>query len=521
MPRQASRTTTLSMTLIVRTAILACALWLWIAANPNALSAQQAGGVQASGPRVKVIRTVTGTKGAAKGSVFVMADPRNQFYVPDDRQVIVYFEWEAPVGNHHCEGTLRGPSGQLAVMSSFDYPATQTKFGGYWTIPLLENTSAGVWTFEARVDGESSGSISFEIISAKRPEDVGKEKEEAPPTPAELYALAQSASVIIEKLDARGQTFDRGSGFFLQDGQLVTAFRVIDAAYTLRITRSDGTSMQASEIVAWNRRQDWVVLKVDIGKSGRLKRGDSKAVTIGDHCNWLEAKREGGRVISGAQIVGKDTHGGWGDRWSLSGLVSSHANGGPLLNDRGEVIGLLGGALPESFVKPIVSYAQRNGSGADLYSVTGSAIPIGLVTVGPTSTLATLDALRSAGQFTEPVIANRRVSYGIIGEGKAQKGKNVVGQELKVDFTKQDDSITILVAFQGIESWKNTVHLVIYDVDNHRIFASEPKKISLESGATQKHIWSFPIAPLRPGTYRADALVGEEVAWRDYFRIRE
>src|SRR5260370_16534518 len=93
-----------------------------------------------------------------------MTDPRTTFFVPDDRQVIVYFEWEAPRGTHHCEGTLRGPNGQLSVMSSFDYPATQTRFGGFWTIPLLENTTAGMWIFTSPVDSESAGTFSFAIV---------------------------------------------------------------------------------------------------------------------------------------------------------------------------------------------------------------------------------------------------------------------------------------------------------------------------------------------------------------------
>jgi hypothetical protein len=45
-----------------------------------------------------------------------MTDPRTTFFVPDDRQVIVYFEWEAPRGTHHCEGTLRSPNGQTELM---------------------------------------------------------------------------------------------------------------------------------------------------------------------------------------------------------------------------------------------------------------------------------------------------------------------------------------------------------------------------------------------------------------------
>ena len=118
-----------------------------------------------------------------------MSAPRTTFFVPDDRQVIVYFEWEAPLGKHHCEGTLRGPNGQLAVMSSFDYPATQPRFGGFWTIPLLENTTAGIWTFESHVDGESAGALSFEIVAGKGPENAGKRSRRHPQRQKSMHGL--------------------------------------------------------------------------------------------------------------------------------------------------------------------------------------------------------------------------------------------------------------------------------------------------------------------------------------------
>jgi S1-C subfamily serine protease len=484
-----------------------------------ASSAQQAGGVQASGPRVKMVRSVAGSKGDSRGGSFVMADPRTTFYVPDDRQVIVYFEWEAPLGTHHCEGTLRGPNGQLAVMSSFDYPATQKKFGGFWTIPLLENSTPGVWTFESRVDGESAGNLSFEIVSSKKPTDVAKE--ETLPTPAEIYARARAASVLLEKLDAKGQSFDAGSGFFLDDGLLITSFRVIDAAHALRITLSDGSRLQAAEVAAWNRRQDWVILKVDGGKSAKLKRADNRSTTIGDHCYWLDTKTDGGRVISDGQIVGKESHEGWGERLSLSGIFNSVATGGPVLNDRGEVLGLLGGALPESFVRPIIGDSQRYGSGGGIFTATGSVVPIGLVNSSTNENPTTLQTLWATGQFSAPVTAAKRISFGMITRGKTQKGKNLLAKEMNVDFTRQDEFATIVVAFQGIDSWKSTVQLRIYDADNHVLLNGAPVKISLGRGETQERIWSFPLAPMHPGIYKADALVGEEVAWREYFRIRD
>src|SRR5262249_38598662 len=96
--------------------------------------AQQAGGVAPSGPQVRMVRAVIGAKGENRNGTYAMTDRRTTFYIPDDHEVIVYFEWEGPQGKHHCEGSVRGPNGEFASMSSFDYNAMQSRFGGYWKI---------------------------------------------------------------------------------------------------------------------------------------------------------------------------------------------------------------------------------------------------------------------------------------------------------------------------------------------------------------------------------------------------
>ncbi len=487
--------------------------------NGTALGAQQGGGVQAAGPRVRMVRSVAGTKGETRGGSYVILDPRTTFYVPDDRQVIVYFEWEAAKGTHHCEGTVKGPSGQLAVMSSFDYLATQTKFGGFWTMPLLENSSPGLWTFESRVDGESAGELGFEIVSAKRPASTAKE--EAPPTPAEIYSHTVAATALIEKLDEKGQPFGAGSGFLTGDGSLVTAFRVIDGAHTLRIQFADGTRIQADSVAGWNRRQDWAILRVDTGKHAALRTADSKSWSIGDHCYWLDTKTDGGRVIADGQIVGKESHAGWGDRISISNMFNTAATGGPLLNERGEVLGMLGGALPETLVPQVLRDPSTYAAGGATFAVSASAIPIGLVVPPPALTPASLQTLWVDGQFTPSVTASRNVMFGMLTLGKPTKGRAPFIKEMKNDFTHQDDSATVYVSLQSMETLKITVQMRMYDADNHVVSGGEPIKITLKRGETQDRYWSFSLGALNPGIYRADLLLGESVAWRTYLRVRE
>jgi S1-C subfamily serine protease len=374
----------------------------------------------------------------------------------------------------------------------------------------LENTTAGVWTFESHVDGESAGTLSFEIVSAKRPADVLKEKALLPLTSAEIYARAVAASVFIEKLDSKGQPFDASSGFFIDDGLVATAFHAIDGARALRIRLANGNYAKSDSLLGWNRRQDWALLKIETGKSPELPRATDASVNIGDHCYWLDAKADAGRVISEGQIVGKEDHAGWGERLSISGPFNSAALGGPVLNEQGAVLGLLGEALPEI----------RGRRGGETFTLTSTVIPVGLVSPASNTSLTPIQTLWTTGQFTSPVTALRDISFGMITQGKSQKAKGLRPKEMKVDFTQRDEFAAVVIAFQGIQPWKGTAQLQVYDVDNHVLSRSDSIKINLRSGETQERTWSVPLV-MQPGLYRADVIVDEEVAWRDYFRVRE
>ncbi|HYY72136.1 MAG TPA: hypothetical protein VE778_00950 [Candidatus Bathyarchaeia archaeon] len=77
---------------------------------PGASVLAQAGGAQAEGPKFRLVRSVSGSKGTPQGGRFSMEDPRSVFYIPADRQVIVYMEWDGPIGKHHLEGFWRNPA---------------------------------------------------------------------------------------------------------------------------------------------------------------------------------------------------------------------------------------------------------------------------------------------------------------------------------------------------------------------------------------------------------------------------
>jgi S1-C subfamily serine protease len=496
-------------------------IMLALLSAPWALHAQQAGGVSPAGPQVHLLRSVVGAKGEQRNGTFVMTEPRSTFYVPEDREVIVYFEWEGSKGIHHCEGSVHGPDGQFATMSSFDYTATQPRFAGFWRVPLSDSSPQGNWIFESRVDGEEAGQLAFQVVASAKPANLVKSA--ALPTPAELYKRATSASVFVENLDDRGHLLRRGSGFFIKDGSVVTSFRTIEGAHGLRLVFADGKATSVSSVAAWNRRQDWAVLSVATNGTPSLPLAGAKTWNIGDHCSWLSVKADGTRTLSDGQIVGSQSPSPWGERIDISGDYEFASVGGALLNDQGEVIGILGGALPDSLLHGY-QYQSLGDTSELAFGLTGGiAVASTLLPQAFSAPPVTLQDLWSDGQMMVPVTNSKYVVFGMLSQGEKIKGKHFSPAERsqQATFRRGDTSATVLLHFANTESLKTSATLKLYDLDNRLLASGKPEKLTLSRGETTDSMWQLPIANLSVGIYRVDVEVGDGAAWRQFFKITE
>jgi hypothetical protein len=247
--------------------------------------AQTAGSQSASGGPYRVARSIAGAAGHEDKGKFVMDDPRSLFAAGKDSRVIVYFEWDGPLGPHHFEGLWKSPEGKIVLISDFRYEAKTPRFTGYWTMLLSDGTPSGEWNLEARIDGEPAGSLSFVV--------TGSPVAHAAPTPqplslADLYRKVMDATVIIEKLSSDGTSAERSTGFWVGDGQLLTSFESIDGASALQVSSRSGTQVKTDQVLAWNRWQDWAVVKADASPKSTLKRGNASAIDVGGRCSFLE-----------------------------------------------------------------------------------------------------------------------------------------------------------------------------------------------------------------------------------------
>lgn len=152
-----------------------------------------------------------------------------------------------------------------------------------------------------------------------------------------------------------------GSGFIIsQDGYVMTNAHVVSDADTIYVTLTDKREFKA-KLIGTDRRTDVALLKIDASGLPRLPLGDSNKIRVGE---WVLAIGSpfgfANSVTAGiVSAKGRET----GDYLPLiqtDVAVNPGNSGGPLLNLRGEVIGInsqiysrSGGYMGISFATPI------------------------------------------------------------------------------------------------------------------------------------------------------------------------
>lgn len=479
--------------------------------------AQTAGGVGASSPTVRVLRSVAGTSGSEQAGRYVIEDPKTVFHIPGDKQVIVYFEWEGPLGPHHFEGYWKNPEGKVVVVSEFKYEAKQKRFGGYWSLTLTESMVSGMWSLEARVDGEVTGAHTFQVVAAPGvgpTETVRKLLE-----PAEVYRKGVAATVSVEKLDAGRKTLSTSSGFFVSPDRLLTAFQAIDGAAFVRVRYPDGRRAEVSLVSAWNRWQDWAVLKMDAGSTPMLPLAASKSWAVGDRVYYLDVKTEDNRTIVDANITGASKTAESGERLNLSFYYREASIGSPVVNEYGDVIAMLGGLpFPGAWWKDATRDLRTYNYGSG-----GTAVPIELVTANQfTSQPATLEAMLTGGQFLPLFPDHRDISRaGIYRYLDNRVAGQPYGLEDKFEYSRKDREAFVYVMWQPSIKRKGQIYFRVFGLDNKMLSQSKPGKITLNPGEVSYSTWQLNISTWPLGIYRLDVMLDQDTMWRGFLRIVE
>jgi len=464
--------------------------------------------------QVRLLRSVSGPSGKTVGADFVLDEIRNRFIYPNDKSFVIYFEWEAPPGDHVLTGVWKQPDGRVASISPDVKIRTNTsQLKSYWGFTLYPGIDNGVWTIEVRVDGQPAGSHPFEVVGMPSVPAAPKQI-----TLDDVYKTLGPSVVWIRKLDGTGRRTDLTTGFVLEPNVIATGFQAIDSAARLEIEFADGRKGETDEVLGFSRNADWALLKVDTYSLAPIHRGDSTAVAVGEHLAAFNVDG-GARVLGTVDIGGQSMVTGFGRRIQISPAVAPEAAGGPLVDAMGSVVGILGGSLNAG------SRIARNASSSSLglwalLAVENGATAMTELPVSIPSSGKTLAQLAGEDVLTAPLIPMPEFLYGGTTANLPARASDPVPPDAG-EFSKRDRQISIYSMWvrRGKLS-KGEISVLMYDSQNRVRMNLPAKKISL-SLSPERFSVGFSPATLEPGVYRIDLDWNGHPAWRTFVRITE
>ncbi len=183
-------------------------------------------------------------------------------------------------------------------------------------------------------------------------------------SPQQIAKKALASTVLLVMEDANGQPLSLGSGFFVRNGQVATNLHVVKGAsrgYAKLVGQK--TKYDIEGITAVDAERDLVILKISVPGSQVISLGDSDTVQIGmpiyavGNPRGLEGTFSQG-IISSIRKVGTDKI------LQLTAPISPGSSGGPVLNGKGQVIGVsvatfrggqnLNFAIPSNYLKKLM-----------------------------------------------------------------------------------------------------------------------------------------------------------------------
>lgn len=216
-----------------------------------------------------------------------------------------------------------------------------------------------------------------------------------------IAARAVPATVTIVTFAARGDTLGMGSGFLVRSsGVLITNYHVMAGASRAAVILASGERYDRVEALDQDANADLAILKIPgyglpiLPTSAALPAVGAKLVAVGNPLGLSRTVTEGilsaVRLDDGRQLV------------QMSAAISPGSSGGPVLNDRGEVVAIatsylkagqnLNFAVPVRYAMGLVdsgrrpvTLAQAFGTGESNPDARSPAASSGYVSSGATS----------------------------------------------------------------------------------------------------------------------------------------
>jgi tetratricopeptide (TPR) repeat protein len=159
-------------------------------------------------------------------------------------------------------------------------------------------------------------------------------------TAAQIAEKALAATVYLEMTDRDGQTLGFGSGFFVEHNQVATNFQLIEGAAKGTATQVGKTTKYTIEgISATDEQNDLAILEIKGSEVEPLPLADSDVVKTGEIV-YLAGNPKGLEGTFSNDTISNVREADAQKRFQMTTLISLGNSGGPVLNEKGEVIGV-------------------------------------------------------------------------------------------------------------------------------------------------------------------------------------
>ena len=156
-----------------------------------------------------------------------------------------------------------------------------------------------------------------------------------------LVRKIKPSAVAIETFDSKGKTLSRGSGFFIGKNRIITNRHVIEKAERVEIHLTNGKKYTARGILAIDGEGDLALLQVNVPREFakplpivRTNPEEGESIVVIGNPYGLEGSVSNGIVSAVREIPG------YGKIIQITAPISPGSSGSPVVNMRGQVIGV-------------------------------------------------------------------------------------------------------------------------------------------------------------------------------------
>ena len=246
----------------------------------------------------------------------------------------------------------------------------------YFTAPAPRPYATGPLPWEKAALKEVALAQSGGVLGSDEQNNIAIYKQ-ASPAVVNITSITLSYDFFLNPVPTEGA----GSGFLIDaEGHIITNHHVVEGARRLEVAVGNDRNRYRATVVGSDQHSDLAVVRIETGrKLPFLKLGDSstlqvgqKVLAIGNPFGQFQNTLTTGLVSSLGRTVRHRSGGELDDVIQTDAAINPGNSGGPLLNSRGEVIGIntaiigptnlgIGFAIPVNHAKLVVADLLREG----------------------------------------------------------------------------------------------------------------------------------------------------------------